>query len=395
MTRKPPSAAQSFVFTVVIIVASVLVDPGQAQTFNVIHNFTNGSDGSAPLAGLVMDSSGNLYGTGSGGGSYGYGVAFKMSRSGAETVLHAFTGGSDGGYPQSRLIMDQSGNLYGTTYNGGAKDLGAVFMIPAKGGEKVLYSFAGGSDGANPYGDLVMDLGGHLYGTTTAGGANGAGTVFEVSGQSERVLHSFGSGTDGATPVAGLVFDSRGNLYGTASAGGTYGFGVIFELARSQSGWTETVLHNFELLSDGGVPYAGLVYRGGNLYGAATDGGGDDSSGGGTIFELTPSGASWNFNVIYGLPGWGISGTFRDVMFDNSGNLYATTHCDGENDAGTVYELTPAAGTWSYNELYVFTGGTDGMYSFSNLVLDKQGNLYGTTNEGGANGHGVVFRVTP
>lgn len=384
-----------------IVVAMALASaftilPGQAQSFSVIHAFTNGTDGAGPLAGLVMDSSQNLYGTASSGGSLGYGVVFKMARTGTESVLHTFAGGeTDGANPQSRLIMDQAGNLYGTTFAGGTAGVGTVFMVTTQGKEKLLYSFKGGSDGANPYGALVMDPTGNLYGTTTAGGTYGLGTAFEIKSGQEQVLFNFGEGDDGATPIAGLTFDAKGNLYGTASAGGTYGDGTIFELVPSQSGWKEVVLHDFAMLSDGGTPYGGLVYQGGNLYGAATDGGGEGGSGGGTVFELTPSGRGWTFNVVYGLAGWGISGTFRDVMFDASGNLYATTHCDGADDAGTVYELTPSAGTWTYTSLYVFSGGSDGMYAFSNLVLDKQGNLYGTTNTGGPNGFGDVFKVKP
>lgn len=150
------------------------------------------------------------------------------------------------------------------------------------------------------------------------------------------------------------------------------------------------------MLTDGGTPYAGLIFDpSGNLFGAATDGG-DGSGGGGTIFELSPSGNSWTFKVLYGLAGWGISGAFRDILFDAaSGVLYGTSHCDGTYNDGTVWELTPSGGTWNYTELYTFTGHDDGLYIFSNLVSDKGGNLYGTASEGGANGVGVIFQVLP
>ena len=211
------------------------------------------------------------------------------------------------------------------------------------------------------------------------------------------VLYSFGSGTDGTIPFAGVTLDAKGNLYGTTSAGGSTGNGTVFELKRSASGWTEIILHNFELQDDGGTPYAGLVSDpSGNLYGAATQGGVNGTDGGGTVFELSPAGSNWTFTVLYGLYGWNISGTFRDLLFDaTTGVIYGTTHCDGAYEAGTVYSLTPSSGSWSYTELYTFTGGTDGLYSFSNLVMDKSGNLYGTTNEGGANGSGVIFKVAP
>jgi len=375
-----------------------LSSSAQAQTFAIIHNFA-GSDGDAPLAGLAMDAEQNLYGTASSGGQYGGGVVFKATRAGKEMVMHSFGKAADGSSPEGSLILDASGNLYGTTFSGGTAGAGTVFKISTKGKESILYSFAGGADGANPVSGLAMDASGNLYGTTSAGGAYSAGTVFEVSASGQHtVLYSFGSiANDGTDPVAGVTLDTQGNLYGTAAAGGLYSYGTVFELSPSGSNWTENILHNFELQDDGGTPYAGLIFdHSGNLYGAATQGGAGGSNGGGTVFELTPSGGSWTFSVIYSLTGWGISGTFRDLLFDAStGVIYATTHCDGDYDAGTVYELKPSAGTWSYTELYTFTGGTDGYYVFSNLVMDKGGNLYGTTNTGGANDYGEIFKVKP
>lgn len=374
-----------------------LVSPGRAQSFSVIHNFA-GNDGSGPLAGLAMDAKENLYGTASSGGVYGDGVVFKASRNGAEMVLHSFGHGTDGSTPESSVILDAAGNLYGTTYVGGTFSSGTVFRISPKGTEAVLYSFGGGADGANPIAGLAMDKGGNLYGTTSAGGTFNAGTVFKVSPTGKHaVLYNFGQGVnDGSTPVAGVTLDPKGNLYGATSVGGAAGYGTLFELTPSGTQWKEVTLHQFEMQSDGGTPYAGLIFDlAGNLYGAATQGG-DGSGGGGTVFELTPSAGGWSFHVVYGLAGWNISGTFRDLLYDNStGTLYATTHCDGTYDSGTVYELTSSNGTWLYTQLYTFTGGSDGLYSFSNVVLDKAGNLYGTTNLGGANGMGVIFRVKP
>jgi uncharacterized repeat protein (TIGR03803 family) len=368
-----------------------------AQTFSVIHSFGDASDGVNPFAGLVIDGAGSFCGVTWGGGSSGAGTVFELKETGEEKVLYSFTGGADGANPYSGLIVDSAGNLYGTTFAGGAYGSGTVFELQKGGKEKVLHSFASGTDGANPEGSLTMDSAGNLYGTTFAGGASGTGVVFKVTkGGEETVLYSFGGGTDGANPVAGVTLGSKGNLFGTTSAGGAYGNGTVFLVTPSKSGWKETILHNFALQNDGGVPYASLVLDGsGNLYGAATDGGGGGSNGGGTVFELTPSGSAWNFSVLYALAGWGISGTFRSVLLDASGNIYATTHCDGDSDAGTVYELVRSGSTWTYNQLYAFTGGTDGLYSFSNLVFDSAGNLYGTTAYGGANGDGVVFKVTP
>jgi uncharacterized repeat protein (TIGR03803 family) len=379
-----------------------------AQTFSVIYNFgTGGGNGGLwPVAGLVMDAAGNLYGTTSIGGSSQLGVVFKMTESGQETVLYTFAGGTDGANPEASLLMDSAGNLYGTTYAGGAYGVGTVFKVTASGQETVLYSFHGGTtDGANPQASLIMDRAGNLYSTTNAGGAYGVGTVFEFSKNSqETVLYSFAGGTDGANPVAGVTLDAKGNLYGTTSAGGTSAYGTVFQLAKVvvpsttsaqlKYVWKESILHNFTHQDDGDVPYAGLIFDGaGNLYGGATGGG---ANSGGTIFELSPSGEGWNFTVLYSLPGWDISGPFASLFLDSSGNIWGATHCDGTYEAGTVYELTNSGGSWNYNSMYVFTGGNDGSYVYSALVFDKQGNLYGTTKTGGnAFGFGVVFKITP
>lgn len=383
----------------VLALATLALSHAQAQTFSVVHNFTGGSDGGGPLSGFIIDSAGNFYGTTNTGGTSNYGVVFKMNSSGVETVLHTFTGGTDGANPNGGLVRDKTGNLYGTTTAGGASGAGTVFRVTPTGTETVLYSFSGKTDGSDPEATLAIDLAGNLYGTAVAGGAYGNGTVFRLAPPkktggkwTESVLHSFGTGTDGAVPVAGVTVGATGNIYGTTSSGGTSGYGTVFELTRSGPSWIETILHNFSNGDDGSIPYAGLIAdKLGNLYGGATQGG---NNGGGTVFELTPSNGSYTFKVLYGLPGWGISGSFRDLMLSATGIIYGTTHCDGANNAGTVWELTPASASWNYTLLYTFTGGTDGLFSFSNLVLEK-GKLYGTTNEGGADNYGVVFAVTP
>jgi uncharacterized repeat protein (TIGR03803 family) len=394
---KPLSTRSILLLAILVTNLLILNTPSHAQSFSVIHSFA-GNDGSGPLAGLVMDSKENLYGTASSGGIYGDGVVFKASRTGEEEVLHNFGHGTDGSTPEGSLILNAAGDMFGTTFAGGSSNFGTVFKISVKGAEAVIYSFAGGSDGANPIAGLAMDKAGNLYGTTSTGGTFNAGTVFKVSSTGKHtVLYNFGqSVNDGSTPVAGVTLDPKGNLYGTTSVAGNSGYGTVFQLKPAGTAWSEVILHQFEMQSDGGTPYAGLIFdHSGNLYGAATQGG-DGSGGGGTVFELSPSGSGWNFQVLYGLAGWNISGTFRDLLYDNStGLIYATTHCDGAYDAGTVYELTPSDGNWLYTQLYTFTGGTDGMYSFSNLVMDKAGNVYGTTDIGGANGMGVIFQVKP
>jgi len=373
----------------------VATTPAHAQAFSVVHNFTGGNDGGVPYNGFVA-AGGVFYGTTSTGGASGDGVIFKINSSGSQTVLHSFSGGTDGANPWGQLIRAKNGVLYGTTTGGGATGTGTVFQVSGN-DETVLYSFAGGKDGATPLAGLVEDAAGNLYGTTSAGGTNGNGTVFKLTAAktkggawTETVLYSFGKGLDGATPYGGLIFDAAGNLYGTTSAGGANAYGTVFQLVPG-SPWTENILYSFQNTDDGGVPYAGLIAdKKGNFYGAATEGG---SNGGGTVYELTPSNGTWNFNVLYSVPGWGISGTFRNVVLDGSDEIYATTHCDGANNAGTVYELSRKGGAWNYSLLYTFTGGSDGLYSVSDLVL-YDGKLYGTTLYGGSDGSGVVYEIT-
>jgi uncharacterized repeat protein (TIGR03803 family) len=386
-----------------VIIAGLEVLPAPqaaAQTFNILYSFTGSNDGGVPLAGLIMDSAGNLYGTASNGGASGAGVVFKVTPGGQQEVLYTFTGAADGGQPEAALVMDSSGNLYGTTYSGGSAGLGTVFELSTTGHERVLHSFVGGADGSNPIAGLVMNSVGVFFGTTYSGGVYSGGTVFEVTkGGRERVLHSFGQGTDGASPIAGLTFNPKqsGVLFGTTAAGGTAGEGTIFRLVPFNKRWQEKVLYSFQLGNDGGAPYAGVLFdQSGHLYGAATTGGGGGDNGGGTVFEMTHSQTGWNFQVLYDIPGWGLSGTFRNLMLDASGNIFATTHCDGAYSMGTIYELSPSGSSWNYNSLYVFPGdGSSGYYVFSDLIADSQGNLYGTASDGGAYGSGVVFQITP
>jgi uncharacterized repeat protein (TIGR03803 family) len=380
---------------VVVLACSVILEQSaRAQSFNVIHNFTGGTDGANPLNGLMMGAAGYMYGTTSAGGAYNNGTVFRIGPTGSLQTVYAFEGGADGSSPQSFLIEDSQGRLYGTTSAGGTYGGGTVFRI-ANNVKTILHSFGSGSDGSAPLGGLIFDRVGNLYGTTSAGGATGNGSVFMLSPRGivwgETVLYSFGTGNDGTVPYAAVALDSAGDVLGTTSAGGTGGYGTIFELNKANN-WAETIVYNFQNENDGGVPYAGLIADGlGNFYGAATEGG---SQGGGSIFELTPAGSGWNFAPIQSLPGSGISGTFRNLMLTASGTIYATTHCDGEYDAGTVYELVPGGGSWNYTLLYTFTGGSDGLYSYSNLVMFAN-RLYGTTNQGGAYGKGVVFAVLP
>jgi uncharacterized repeat protein (TIGR03803 family) len=223
----------------------------QSQTYTVLHRFT-GADGHNPSEDghLIRDSAGNLYGTTSGGGASGLGVVFKLNKTG-ETVLHSFTGGADGGTPYAGLTRDSAGNLYGTTYGGGASGGGVVFKVDTTGTETVLYNFTRKPGGTNPYASLIQDSVGNLYGTTYYGGASIWGVVFKLDTTgTETVLYSFTGGADGAEPYAGLLRDSAGNLYGTTVFGGASNWGVVFKLNKTG----ETVLHSFTGGADGGAP---------------------------------------------------------------------------------------------------------------------------------------------
>jgi uncharacterized repeat protein (TIGR03803 family) len=269
----------------------------------VLHSFSGGAtDGIWPLAGLVRDVAGNLYGTTSQGGGtgcdygYGCGTVFKLSKTGKETLLHSFTY-SDGAYPVGGVVRDQAGNLYGTTYEGGNycyddQYCGVAYKLSTSGKETVLHFFSrGDTDGCFPYGTPTIDESGNLYGTTSACGSHGAGTVWRVSKKGkETVLYGF-TGPDGSEPYAGVIVDEEGNLYGDTVAGGASGDGTVYELSKKG---VLTVLHSFDV-SDGNDPEGGLIRDAkGNLYGT-TYGGGDGgnsciagSQGCGTVFKVTP-----------------------------------------------------------------------------------------------------------
>jgi len=205
------------------------LDPSGNLT--VLHAFTGGNDGANPFSGPTLDTEGNLYGTTNGGGAFGAGVAYKLETSGNLTPLYSFTGGEDGGYPWGGVVLDSDGNLYGTTNTGGAGRQGVVFKVSPDGQETVLYSFMGGKDGGYPQSPVTLDSAGNIYGTTYQGGADDAGTVYEVNAAGrEAVLWTFKDDPDGAYPIAGLILDSTGNLYGTTSFGGAWGAGSVFKI---------------------------------------------------------------------------------------------------------------------------------------------------------------------
>jgi uncharacterized repeat protein (TIGR03803 family) len=352
-----------------------------------------------------------------------------------EEVLYSFAATStDGAIPFAGLISDSAGNLYGTTTNGGTNLIlygdnfqyaGTVFELsPATGGgwkEKVLYNFGASGDAALPNASLVMDSKGNLYGTSIAGGTIGQGTVFELSPGTggtwtESILHSFGTTTtDGEVPASGLIFDSAGNLYGTTEQGGANtawaagsgGWGTVFELSPGTGGtWTEQVIYAFGYLSqtDGYFPVAGVIFDSkGNLYGTTSDGGsGQDLEGGGTVFELSPAtGGSWTETVLYGFGGGSPNGYKPEggLAIDAEGNLYGTTSSGGNGYGldGTAFELSPAGGgAWTFAVIHSFGAyETDGFNPTSGMIFDADGNLYGTTFNGGTDLGGTVFELSP
>lgn len=379
-----------------------------AQTEQTLYNFTGATDGGDPLSSLVMDAAGNLYGTTFVAGAYGAGEVFELSPNSTggwtESVLYSFTGGADGANPYyADVILDASGNLYGTTVEGGAYNMGAVFELTRTSSgwsESVLYSFAGGKDGANPYAGLLFDAARNLYGTTYAGGGDNAGTVFELSpgggGQwTEKVIHTFDV-KNGDSPTGGLVFDSHGSLYGVTQGGGANGYGVVFKLTPAAGGsWTGNVLHNFNGKTEGGFPYAErLIFdASGNLYGT-TEGGGAFQKG--TVFRLSQSTAgSWKEQVLFSFEGNVAANPNSGVILDEAGNLYGTcSNGNGETTVGAVFELTPGSdGRWTETNIHLFNR-SDGEFPEGALLRDAAGNLYGTTWLGGADSMGVVFEIS-
>jgi len=376
-----------------------------AQTLTVLHAFT-GADGLSPYAGVTVDRAGNLYGTTYAGGSSGLGTVFELRHLGSRYVhnqLHVFQGGNDGEQPYGGVVFGTDGVLYGTTWAGAESNAGTVFGLRPQATfcrtvlcpwTEVLQYGVGQTNNLDPaYGELAVDASGNLYGTSAFGGTTTYGTVFELSrsgsGWTGTVLYNF-QADDVNYPGHSVVFDSAGNLYGTAAGDGE---GGIFELTHTQSGWSEKILAWFGPPSPctGGYTISGLIIDStGNLYGATT---GDGTTA--CVYELSNVGGTWQMTVLYTFNfGGNAQGPVGNMVFDRSGNLYGTTKQLGAFGLGNIFKLTHSGSNWTYSDLYDFSDNGDGAYPTGDLTIDGQGNLYGT-NQGDSSGHGVVWELTP
>jgi uncharacterized repeat protein (TIGR03803 family) len=407
------------VLAMALVLMLVRAPLAQAQqyTYTKLHDFTGSTDGAYPYAGLVMDSTGKLYGTTEAGGAR-YGTVFRLVNTGSGWVfapLYDFAGAPDGAFSDSRVLVASDGSLYGATSSGGNAECtasqygcGTVFNLKPKPSvcrsvlcfwdETQLYRFDGGDGGSNvfPYGDLTTDASGNLYGGAAGDpSSGGCGLIYElVNGTwTENVLYTFSCGNDGFSPLGGVVFDKSGNLYGPTYGGGQYSNGVIFELTPSGSGWTQNVIYAFQGRSDGGIPIGGLIFdAAGNMYGT-TSGGGEN--GGGTVFELSQSGGGWTFTVLCNVSYTSRGGPQGNLVMDSAGNLYGASFGSGANQQGSVFKATFPFSDPDCTDIYSFTGGTDGGGPYDGLALDASGNLYGTASNGGNKNRGVVFELTP
>lgn len=421
------------ILAVTMLLGTIVVaaHTASAETYTTLYSFP----GTNAASSLVLGADGNLYGTTYGGigscSSTGCGTVFELMRTSSgwqEIVLYNFTGQADGANPDG-LTFDAAGNLYGTARHGGIVNTncsglscGVVFeLTPSSSGwnETVLYSFTGVSDGSNPFAGVVFDNAGNLYGTTYYGGNGGCsvgsaqtscGTVFELTpsstGWTESVLYRFTGGADGANPAAPLILDGAGNLYGTTYLGGNSGSqciggttsgtcGVVFELARVAGNWTEIVLHRFSSngpdIKKGTNPLTGLTFDAlGNLYGTTELSGGFGDGYDGVVFELTKTSTGWKESVLHRFTG-GSDGAYpgTGVILDSSGNVYTSTEEGGSCSiltagCGTVLELRNEPAGWRETVLYDFTGGSGA----SCLISDSVGNFYGCAQ-------GTIFELSP
>lgn len=406
-------------FSSVLLLLAVVPIAGAAHgaVFKVRYTFQGGTDGQAPYAAPIEDAAGNLYGTtvfgGNGAGCPvadhgGCGTVYKIAPNGTGSVLHVFTGGGDGRFPESTLIMDADGNLYGTTRYGGSAQCqsgagcGTVFKLAPNGAETILHVFhLDGTDGVEPVAGLVRDAAGNLYGAAIGGGPAHAGVIFKIAtDDTYTILHAFSGTMEEQGNPNGLIIDARGNLYGTAGTDSPPTFcegfcGTVFELGANG---TFRTLYDFSGETDGAIPFGAMVRdRAGNLYGTTTLGGTGVCSdqGCGTVFRLAPNGPLTTLHSF--APGTDGHLPMGALAMDKAGNLYGTTAlgggsgCRGEG-CGTIFEIAPDL---TETVLHAFARKQGG-FARSGLMKDKTGNLYGTASYGNGTAiDGTVFRLKP
>jgi len=401
-----------FCFTLSLAVLSNLA---QTQTFTVLHTFTGG-DGKFPDAPLTMDRAGNLYGTASEGGFSDGGTAFKLSRrNGSYTfsLLYDFYQYPTDAAVPNAVVLAPDGTLYGSSSAGGSGLEGTVFRLRPPASicasisclwtETIVYSFQGDSDGCSPQ-DIVFNAAGDIVGATNDfNNCFHSGTVYQLtasgSGWTYNLLYTFpGNDGGGASPDSALIIDNAGNLYGTtAHTNLQQGSGTVYQLAPSGSGWVHNALYVFDGTT-GAYPYGVILDRTGDLFGTTSEGG---SNNGGTVYELSPVSGGWTFNSFFSFP----RNSTPDVplTMDSQGNLYGETYGGGAYGYGTVFKLTPSGDGWTYSDLHDFTNYSDGSGPNGQILLDENGNLYGTAQAGGniyinqclPGGCGTVWEITP
>jgi len=373
-----------------IVVGAVTTQSAPAQTLHVLYNFAGSSDGGDPYASLIRDAAGNLYSTfGYGGGTSFSGGVFKVAPDGTETVLYSFTGGADGAFPEAAVIRDNAGNLYGTTTQGGSDNIGVVFKVDPSGTETVLHSFTGGTDGVIPVGGLLRDAAGNLYGTTSQGGSSNDGILFKInpSGK-ETILHTFSGGTnDGKYPTyTSLLMDAEGNLYGVTEEGGSADGGILYKLSKTGK---LTILHSFTGGTTDGCNVLGAPFRdaAGNFYGTTSSCGTHTL---GTVWKVNKYGKE---KVLHSFAGGTGDGEYplAGVTVDAKGNVYGTTSVGGASNFGTVYKVSKSG---QFTLLHSFNG-TDGKNVYGGLVQNTRGTLFGTAQNGGTIGYGTVWKIIP
>ena len=401
-------------YALVALVCLISISRADASSYKVLHRFHR-FDGAFPNGALVMDPAGNLYGITQRGGNFDHGTVFRLTRNSdgtwSESVLHSFAGEPDGSDPLAGLIFDSAGNLYGTTHAGGDSTAcpgggGTVFTLtPGPDGswtESVIHRFSG-SDGCGPErSGVIIDAAGNLYGTAAFGGSGSSGVVFkltpEAGGWTPSVLYNFTGGLDGQSPASGVVLDAAGNLYGTTLVAGAHGRGTIFKIAPGPDGsWSETTLHSFSSGGKDGFNPNGLtIDANGTLFGTTFNGGGSGLSMG-MVFRLKPNpDGSWTYRKIHTFIGEPGSQPIADLTLYDTGLLYGTTFMGGLPQSGVMFKLAHNPNdSWSYTVAHVFLG-RPGRNPEGRLIRNKTGKLYGTTTFSDFDGIlGVVFEFTP